>query len=165
MVNVSISFRALAIGERVGKAGPDIFRSPMKRCSHARFSRCEGYGLIAKAFGYDNWNILSAKIEAVRPSAPKASAPGAAQDQATQKTLYCSFCGKSQHEVNVLIAGPGVFVCDECAYREVWELANNDEEGGRWTYSAALDWFRAKDTEELAAFVERSKRGLRDWPA
>lgn len=31
-----------------------------------------------------------------------------------QKILYCSFCGKSQHEVKKLIAGPSVFVCDEC---------------------------------------------------
>ena len=32
----------------------------------------------------------------------------------SEKTLYCSFCGKSQHEVKKLIAGPSVFVCDEC---------------------------------------------------
>lgn len=31
-----------------------------------------------------------------------------------EKNLYCSFCGKSQHEVKKLIAGPSVFVCDEC---------------------------------------------------
>ena len=31
-----------------------------------------------------------------------------------KSTLYCSFCGKSQHEVRKLIAGPSVFVCDEC---------------------------------------------------
>lgn len=36
------------------------------------------------------------------------------------KTLYCSFCGKSQHEVRKLIAGPSVFVCDECV-----ELCND----------------------------------------
>ena len=30
------------------------------------------------------------------------------------KVLYCSFCGKSQHEVRKLIAGPSVFICDEC---------------------------------------------------
>lgn len=30
------------------------------------------------------------------------------------RTLYCSFCGKSQHEVKKLIAGPTVFICDEC---------------------------------------------------
>lgn len=29
-------------------------------------------------------------------------------------TCYCSFCGKSQHEVRKLIAGPTVFICDEC---------------------------------------------------
>ncbi len=32
----------------------------------------------------------------------------------TEKLLYCSFCGKSQHEVRKLIAGPSVFICDEC---------------------------------------------------
>ncbi len=36
------------------------------------------------------------------------------------KVLYCSFCGKSQHEVRKLIAGPSVFVCDECV-----ELCND----------------------------------------
>jgi len=32
----------------------------------------------------------------------------------SKNTLYCSFCGKSQHEVKKLIAGPTVFICDEC---------------------------------------------------
>ena len=32
----------------------------------------------------------------------------------TKETLYCSFCGKSQHEVKKLIAGPNVFICNEC---------------------------------------------------
>lgn len=34
--------------------------------------------------------------------------------QDSSKLLYCSFCGKSQHEVRKLIAGPSVFICDEC---------------------------------------------------
>jgi ATP-dependent Clp protease ATP-binding subunit ClpX len=38
----------------------------------------------------------------------------------SKKLLYCSFCGKSQHEVRKLIAGPSVFVCDECV-----ELCND----------------------------------------
>jgi len=38
----------------------------------------------------------------------------------SDKLLYCSFCGKSQHEVRKLIAGPSVFVCDECV-----ELCND----------------------------------------
>jgi len=45
-----------------------------------------------------------------------------------EKLLYCSFCGKSQHEVRKLIAGPSVFICDECI-----DLCNDiirDETGG-----------------------------------
>ncbi len=36
------------------------------------------------------------------------------QNKGEDKLLYCSFCGKSQHEVRKLIAGPSVFICDEC---------------------------------------------------
>ncbi len=42
------------------------------------------------------------------------------QSDDTSKLLYCSFCGKSQHEVRKLIAGPSVFICDECV-----ELCND----------------------------------------
>ncbi|MCC7005830.1 MAG: ATP-dependent Clp protease ATP-binding subunit ClpX [Ottowia sp.] len=35
-------------------------------------------------------------------------------DVTAEKVLYCSFCGRSQHEVKKLIAGPSVFICDEC---------------------------------------------------
>jgi len=42
------------------------------------------------------------------------------KDQDNGKLLYCSFCGKSQHEVRKLIAGPSVFICDECV-----ELCND----------------------------------------
>ena len=44
--------------------------------------------------------------------------PGRTSDSG--KILYCSFCGKSQHEVRKLIAGPSVFICDECV-----ELCND----------------------------------------
>ena len=43
-----------------------------------------------------------------------------ADKQSNDKLLYCSFCGKSQHEVKKLIAGPSVFICDECV-----ELCND----------------------------------------
>lgn len=54
------------------------------------------------------------------------------------KLLYCSFCGKSQHEVRKLIAGPSVFICDECV-----ELCNDIireeiEESGSPTQSSKL---------------------------
>jgi ATP-dependent Clp protease ATP-binding subunit ClpX len=55
-----------------------------------------------------------------------------------EKLLYCSFCGKSQHEVRKLIAGPSVFVCDECV-----ELCN--------------DIIREEVQEETNAAVTRSK--------
>jgi transcription antitermination factor NusG len=91
MVNVSNLFRTLAVGERVGNAGPDLCRSPMKRIALMRdfrdakimaralretmkakaieITHAEALELIAKAFGYDNWNILSAKIETTEPAA------------------------------------------------------------------------------------------------
>ncbi len=53
-----------------------------------------------------------------------------------EKLLYCSFCGKSQHEVRKLIAGPSVFICDECVelcndiIREEIQGAASDEMGG-----------------------------------
>ncbi len=45
---------------------------------------------------------------------------GNGKGSSNDKLLYCSFCGKSQHEVRKLIAGPSVFVCDECV-----ELCND----------------------------------------
>ncbi len=53
------------------------------------------------------------------------------------KLLYCSFCGKSQHEVRKLIAGPSVFICDECVdlcndiITEEIQDASEDEKSGQ----------------------------------
>jgi ATP-dependent Clp protease ATP-binding subunit ClpX len=55
----------------------------------------------------------------------------------TKNTLYCSFCGKSQHEVRKLIAGPNVFVCNECVElcmdiireEDKSQLVRGDEDG------------------------------------
>ena len=56
-------------------------------------------------------------------------------DKNDTKSMYCSFCGKSQHEVKKLIAGPSVFVCDECVElcneiirEEKKEITSNEEE-------------------------------------
>ena len=54
----------------------------------------------------------------------------------SKSTLYCSFCGKSQHEVRKLIAGPTVFICDECVelcndiIREEQKGATTQRKGG-----------------------------------
>jgi hypothetical protein len=68
----------------------------------------ESLELIAKAFGYDNWNILAAKIDAAQPR------PDVQKSAEHGNLLYCSFCGKNQHEVRKLVAGPAVYICDEC---------------------------------------------------
>ena len=48
----------------------------------------------------------------------------------TKNTLYCSFCGKSQHEVRKLIAGPTVFICEECV--ELCMDIVGEENNPRW---------------------------------
>ncbi|WP_424361262.1 ClpX C4-type zinc finger protein [Methylocystis parvus] len=52
----------------------------------------------------------------------------------SKNTLYCSFCGKSQHEVRKLIAGPTVFICDECV--ELCMDIIREENKPRWSSSA-----------------------------
>jgi DNA-binding XRE family transcriptional regulator len=52
-------------------------------------------------------------ILAKEPAEPEKAAHQTG-DIAAKNTLYCSFCGKSQHEVRTLITGPTVFICDEC---------------------------------------------------
>ena len=96
--------------------------------------------------------------------AERARSPAAAQDPAPQETLYCSFCGKSQHDVRKLIAGPGVHICDECVGlctdivdepdhdEEFLRLMKGDEESARA--------IREPPTEQLAHYLERSRKGV-----
>ena len=61
----------------------------------------------------------------------------AEKNNGPEKLLYCSFCGKSQHEVKKLIAGPSVFICDECI-----DLCNDiirDDTGGVETAKPSSD--------------------------
>ncbi|KRR26379.1 hypothetical protein CQ14_02455 [Bradyrhizobium lablabi] len=113
----------------------------------------ESLELIAKAFGYDNWNILSAKIDTARPPS---GWPGRLQNPASQaKLLYCSFCGKNQNEVTKLVAGPAVFICDECidlcidiVDAQLLRLIEGDEEGAR-----------AMSTDRLQHYVVHAEKG------
>ena len=112
----------------------------------------ESLELIAKAFGYDNWNILSAKIDtAQQPSGPAVGPQG----PAPQPVLYCSFCGKSQHDVSKLVAGPAVFICDECVDicsdiidEKLLRLSEGDEEAAR-----------IMSTDRLLHYVEHATKG------
>jgi len=79
------------------------------------------------------------------------------------KLLYCSFCGKSQDEVKKLIAGPAVFICDECVdlcndiiKEEIQDAEETLEEGDRLPTPAEIK-------ENLDAYVigqERAKKVL-----
>jgi hypothetical protein len=111
----------------------------------------ESLELIAKAFGYDNWNILSARIDAQLPGA----AAGAQNRTPQGKLLYCSFCGKNQEEVQKLVAGPAVYICDECVDlcvdivdEQLLRLIEGDEKSAR-----------AMSTERLQHYAEHAAKG------
>jgi hypothetical protein len=123
--------------------------------------------LLAKAFGCESWNVLSAKIEAtLSPEHDRQ-----AHDPSFKKVLSCSFCGKTQHDVKRLIAGPSVFVCDECVelcndiidHEEFLRLLEADEERGDRSYPAALAYLRGKSTDQLTRYVEGRKKSMEGW--
>jgi len=67
------------------------------------------------------------------------------------KLLYCSFCGKSQHEVRKLIAGPSVFICDECI-----ELCNDIiREEGSADRGAKSDRHRLPTPHEIREILDQ----------
>jgi ClpX C4-type zinc finger/Glyoxalase superfamily protein len=128
--------------------------------------------LIAKAFGYENWNILSAKIEAAHAHPLDGRALSVGTDkQEPDNTLYCSFCNKSQHDVRKLIAGPAVFICDECIElsndiidnEELLDLFAADDARGDQTYPAALAKLREKSTEQLSLDMVRARKHAKRW--
>ena len=109
--------------------------------------------LVAQAFGLDNWNILAARIEADRPAAVEVG----------PKTLHCSFCGKSQHDVRKLIAGPDVMICDECValcndvieHTDVLALLSADGD-----VSALTAYLSARSSEQLRAYLEKAEQAM-----
>ena len=68
-----------------------------------------------------------------------------------EKLLYCSFCGKSQHEVRKLIAGPSVFICDECI-----ELCNDIiREEGATAESSRADKNKLPTPHEIRQILDQ----------
>ncbi len=65
------------------------------------------------------------------------------------KLLYCSFCGKSQHEVRKLIAGPSVFVCDECV-----ELCNDIIREEVQEQNASTDGSKLPTPQEISGILD-----------
>jgi Glyoxalase superfamily protein/ClpX C4-type zinc finger len=97
-------------------------------------SHCECLEIVAKQFGFVDWNTLSTRLDVEsRRLAPPEGSESALQpaipdgacetsQTSTHEQIFCSFCGKSKHEVRSLIEGgcrnPAlpqcVFICDEC---------------------------------------------------
>ena len=72
-----------------------------------------------------------------------------------QRTLYCHFCGKSQKEVSKLIAGPMVYICDECIELSAQIITEEDPKG-----VGALEAIEMRIGEEwVFAVSDRSKEG------
>lgn len=147
---------------RDAKAMAHTLRDALK-AKAVETTHSESLELIAKAFGFDNWNVLSAKIDMAeqRAHAERSGSSITASGPASERTLYCSFCGKSQHEVRKLVAGPAVFICDECIglCTDFVEDPLSDEELSRlqrWDTENA----RTLSTEELAHYVERGRKGV-----
>ncbi len=100
--------------------------------------------LIAKSLGFRDWQVLAAKIEADQ----LATTPfGPGSPSSASSVLHCSFCGKSQHEVTKLIAGPTVFICDECVGLCTDIILGN---GDPAFYIGAEEGLGAKSPEELS---------------
>jgi hypothetical protein len=152
---------------RDAKAMAHTLRDALK-AKAVETSHSECLELIAKAFGYENWNVLSAKVGAAqsRETDGRSLSPAGTTGPEPNNTLYCSFCGKSQHDVRKLIAGPTVFICDECVdlcdeiieNEELLNLFEADDERGNHSYPAAFAYMREKSTEQLMSDVERAKK-------
>jgi hypothetical protein len=120
-------------------------------------SHSDSLELVAKTFGLDNWNILAARIEAeANPPPPD--------------TLFCSFCGKSQHEVPKLIAGPKVLICEPCValcndvieHENVVALLRADQAASPdgAAYPTLTAFLRGRGADQLIAYVERAEAAI-----
>jgi hypothetical protein len=72
-------------------------------------------------------------------------------------TLFCSFCGKSQHEVKKLIAGPAVFICDECTALCTKIVADTPDPDPK-AAPARIDWPDNLPTENLLALLKAQEK-------
>ena len=88
----------------------------------------------------------------------------------SKSTLYCSFCGKSQHEVRKLIAGPTVFICDECVelcmdiIREEHKIAFVKSKDGVPTPREIREVLEEEAKEFATALTSKSGAGPRERP-
>ena len=105
------------------KARANKLREILADIDH-KLKHAESLEIISKFDGFADWNTYSAHLKQENDTVDRNSKnenPAISSDEADHSEkpdnndiLYCSFCGKSQHEVLKLIAGPEVQICDEC---------------------------------------------------
>jgi hypothetical protein len=128
----------------------------------------ESLELIANAYGLANWNILCAKIDATgaRADDERNPSPIGVREPARPNTLHCSFCGKSQHEVKKLIAGPSAYICDVCAELCVNYISEEDSFDKIFRslrqndQVTAFRGARRASSEDLEVVLERGRRWI-----
>jgi hypothetical protein len=135
---------------RDAKAMAQTLRSGLK-AQAIDISHSNALELIARTLGFRDWQVLAAKIESQRV-ARKLVHPQSGSASASN-TLHCSFCGKTQHEVSKLIAGPNVFICDACI-----GLCNDVVDDQHLLESAgALEALDAKSAEQLSELKAKAR--------
>ena len=110
------------------KASANLLRDVLS-AKGCQLKHSESLEIISRIDGYRDWNTYSADIAKMHLSRDMNishegdSSEGnplkteSQEDKKEEKLLYCNFCGRSQHDVLKLIAGPEVCICDECADR------------------------------------------------
>ena len=122
----------------------------------APITHSQSLELMAKVFGVDNWNILAARIAGEAAPVPAATA------------WRCSFCGKPQTQVKMMIAGPDVAICDDCVgicnevieHQEVLARLGEDEAAGRDDLPALGAYLAARSRDQLDAYLLLAEREL-----
>jgi len=137
---------------RNAKAMAQTLREDLAEKS-VNLSHSESLELVSRILGFRDWNVLAAKIEAERGEPTAISPEG--QPATASTTFFCSFCGKSQHDVRKLIAGPDVFICDSCV-----ELCDDVLLGEDAAKPVTAEDLRPRGTEELIILKAKVVRGL-----
>ena len=84
--------------------------------------------------------------------------------RATAGTLFCSFCGKSQHDVKKLIAGPAVFICDACVNLCVGIIGQTPD-GDPAGRPPKLDWPSDMATDHLLTLLKAQEKTFEEVAA
>lgn len=127
-------------------------------------SHSDSLELIAQSFGFDNWNILSAKIGGQRPEPAGRDDP---ESPSGMPLLRCSFCGKSQNEVKQLIAGPDSFICNDCVHlcagvfdrEELLTAMKSAESDGRDPRQSVAEALSRWGERQVAEYLEKPPFG------